>query len=171
MTVIAMDSAPESVRGELTRWFLELKPGVFVGRVNSRIRDLLWKRICETDSAAGAVMVFSAPNEQGFEMKVSGDPKRRVIDFEGIQLITVSEEAHRNTEIEELIGAQEEAKQIRKILHELPDPYKEVFMWRVFGELSFKAIGELYNKTDNWACVTYHRARKMMQHRFGGNQS
>ena len=101
MTVIAMDSASESVRGELTRWFLELKPGVFVGRVNSRIRDLLWKRICETDSAAGAVMVFSAPNEQGFEMKVSGDPKRKVNDFEGIQLITVSEEVYRNTEAEE----------------------------------------------------------------------
>ena len=46
-------------------------------------------------------MVFSAPNEQGFEMKVSGDPKRKVNDFEGIQLITVSEEAHRNTEAEE----------------------------------------------------------------------
>ena len=63
--------------------------------------DLLWKRICETDSAAGAVMVFSAPNEQGFEMKVSGDPKRKVNDFEGIQLITVSEEVYRNTEAEE----------------------------------------------------------------------
>ena len=73
--------------------------------------------------------------------------------------------------VEELIGAQEEAKQIRKILHELPDPYKEVFMWRLFGDLSFNAIGELHNKTANWACVTYHRARKMMQHRFGGNQS
>lgn len=33
-------------------------------------------------------------------------------------------------------------------------------MWRVFGELSFKDIGEIYGKTDNWACVTYHRARK-----------
>lgn len=43
----------------------------------------------------------SAPNEQGFEMKVFGDPKRRVSDFEGIQLITVSEEAYRNTEVEE----------------------------------------------------------------------
>ena len=32
MTVIAMDAAPESVRGELTRWFLELKPGVFIGK-------------------------------------------------------------------------------------------------------------------------------------------
>ena len=46
MTVIVMECAPESVRGELTRWFLELKPGVFVGNVNVRIRELLWKRVC-----------------------------------------------------------------------------------------------------------------------------
>lgn len=67
--------------------------------------------------------------------------------------------------IEEQIGRQDEAQQIRKILHTMPDPYKEVFMWRVFGELSFKEIGALYSKTDNWACVTYHRARKMMKDR------
>lgn len=67
--------------------------------------------------------------------------------------------------IAEQIIAKEEVQQIRKILHELPDPYKEVFMWRVFGELSFKAIGDLYNKTNNWACVTYHRARKMIKGR------
>ena len=90
MTVIVMDGAPESVRGELKRWFLELKPGVFVGRVNVRIRELLWERICSTDRAAGAVMAFSAPTEQGFEMRVQGDPKRRVTDFDGIQLVTVS---------------------------------------------------------------------------------
>ena len=48
MTVIVMDGAPENVRGELKRWFLELKPGVFVGRVNVRIRELLWERICST---------------------------------------------------------------------------------------------------------------------------
>ena len=98
MAVIVMECAPESVRGELTRWFLELKPGVFVGNVNVRIRELLWKRICETDAATGSVMVFSASNEQGFEMKVFGDPKRKVIDFEGIQLITVSEISDNATE-------------------------------------------------------------------------
>ena len=65
--------------------------------------------------------------------------------------------------IEEQVGKHEEARQIRKVLHNLPDPYKEVFMWRVFGELTFKEIGELCGKTDNWACVTYHRARKMIQ--------
>ena len=63
------------------------------------------------------------------------------------------------------IGEQEEARLIRKILHDMSDPYKEVFMWRVFGELSFKEIADLYGKTDNWACVTYHRARKMIKNR------
>lgn len=63
------------------------------------------------------------------------------------------------------ISEQEEARLIRQILHDISDPYKEVFMWRVFGELSFKEIGNLYGKTDNWACVTYHRARKMIQSR------
>jgi len=36
-------------------------------------------------------------------------------------------------------------------------------MWRVLGEMSFKQIGERFQKTENWACVTYHRARKMIQ--------
>lgn len=72
--------------------------------------------------------------------------------------------------IEEQIVIQDEVQQIREILHTMPDPYKEVFMWRVFGELSFKEIGALYSKTDNWACVTYHRARKMIQDKIGGDQ-
>lgn len=92
MTVIAMDNASAGVRGELTRWFLELKPGVFVGKVNVRIREFLWERICENSLADGAVMVCSASNEQGFEMRLTGMPKRRVMDFEGIQLISVNRE-------------------------------------------------------------------------------
>ena len=87
MTVIVMDCAPESVRGELTRWFLELKPGVFVGKVNVRIRDLLWKRICASEDAKGSVMAYQANTEQGFEMRLYGEPKRKVIDIEGVQLI------------------------------------------------------------------------------------
>lgn len=67
--------------------------------------------------------------------------------------------------VEDQVGTQEEARRIRKVLHKTPEPYKEVFMWRVFGELSFKEIGDIYGKTDNWACVTYHRARKMIQSR------
>lgn len=64
---------------------------------------------------------------------------------------------------EEQASRKEDFLRVRKALHDIAEPYKEVFMWRVFGNLSFKEIGELYGKTDNWACVTYHRARKMIQ--------
>ena len=55
--------------------------------------------------------------------------------------------------------SQETAFEIHKILHTLPDPYKEVFSLRAFGELSFRQIGELFGKTESWARVTYHRAK------------
>lgn len=70
-----------------------------------------------------------------------------------------------NALLEKQIITQDETQQLRKILHTIPEPYKEIFMWRVFGELSFQEIGDLYGKTDNWACVTYHRARKIIQSR------
>ena len=89
MVVIAMDNAPQTVRGELTKWFLELKPGVFVGNVNVRIRELLWERVCTTPCADGAVMVYSDNNEQGFSMILSGTPKRTIVDLEGIKLVKI----------------------------------------------------------------------------------
>ena len=59
----------------------------------------------------------------------------------------------------------EDIRQAQKAVHTLPELYREVFMWKVFADLSFKQIGELFHKTDNWACVTYHRARKMIKSR------
>jgi len=55
--------------------------------------------------------------------------------------------------------------EIHRILHSLEEPYKEVFSLRVFGELSFKQIGTILQKTENWARVHYHRARHKKQER------
>ncbi len=65
---------------------------------------------------------------------------------------------------EQIIRA-DEAQRIQKILHTIPEPYKEVFMWRVFADMSFKQIGQIFSKSENWACVTYHRARKQIRER------
>lgn len=54
---------------------------------------------------------------------------------------------------------------IHRILHTLEEPYKEVFQLRVFGELSFKEIGSIFEKTETWARVTYHRAKIMIKER------
>ena len=48
---------------------------------------------------------------------------------------------------------------ILKILHDLEDPYKEIFSLRVYCELSFKQIGEIFGKTESWARVTYYRSK------------
>lgn len=59
----------------------------------------------------------------------------------------------------------DEAKRVQLILDALPQMYRDVFTWRVYAELSFKQIGQIFGKTENWACVTYHRARKMILER------
>ena len=65
--------------------------------------------------------------------------------------------------VEERLARSETAMHLQSLLHLLPEPYKEVFMWRTYAELSFKQIGQMFGKTDNWACVTYHRARTMLK--------
>ena len=54
---------------------------------------------------------------------------------------------------------------IHLVLHELDEPYKEVFELRCFGELSFRQIGTIFRKTESWARVTYHRAKLKIQER------
>ena len=56
---------------------------------------------------------------------------------------------------------------IHLALHGLEEPHREVFELRVFGELGFREIGMIFGKTENWARVTYHRARIKLQERMG----
>lgn len=60
---------------------------------------------------------------------------------------------------------------VHRVLHSMEEPYKEVFQLRVFGELSFRAIGDLFGKTENWARVTYHRAKLKIQERMDSHES
>ena len=71
--------------------------------------------------------------------------------------------AEQGVSFEEQLFRHDTAIQIQKILHDIPEPYKEVFMWRVYAELSFKQIGQMFGKSENWACVTYHRAQNKIK--------
>ena len=72
---------------------------------------------------------------------------------------------------ETTVEEQETTLQIHLILHDLQEPYKEVFQLRVFGELPFSQIGYIFGKTENWARVTYHRARLKIQERMKKNEA
>ena len=67
---------------------------------------------------------------------------------------------------EEAADTRDRAARLRAIAERLPEPYREVFRLRAFGELPYKDIGSLCGKTANWACVTCHRAREMIRRRW-----
>ena len=67
--------------------------------------------------------------------------------------------------IEQTASDHDSSLRIHLALHALEEPYREVFELRVFGELSFREIGMIFGKTENWARVTYHRARLKLQER------
>ena len=79
--------------------------------------------------------------------------------------VAETEEKASGISVESAVMNEDSAFQIHQVLHNLEEPYKEVFQLRVFGELSFQKIGKLFGKTENWARVTYHRARLKIQER------
>ncbi|MFN8079392.1 MAG: type I-E CRISPR-associated endoribonuclease Cas2e [Kineosporiaceae bacterium] len=86
MVVVILTAAPVGLRGQLTRWLLEVAPGVFVGYLPARVRDLLWARITGELEAGKALMIYSRPGEQRLAFRASGHewiPE----DHEGIYLM------------------------------------------------------------------------------------
>jgi len=68
-----------------------------------------------------------------------------------------------SADIGDALSNRQEALEIHKRLHTLGEPYKEVFSLRMFGELPFADIADLFGKTESWARVTYHRAKLMIR--------
>ncbi|MBD2895640.1 CRISPR-associated endoribonuclease Cas2 [Actinomadura sp. RB99] len=87
MIVLSTTAVPDYVRGSLTRWLTEPAPGLYVGTVSARVRDELWKAVTEAVGDGAAVLVHPATTEQGFTIKTAGERRRRIADFDGLQLV------------------------------------------------------------------------------------
>lgn len=87
MVVMILERVPPSLRGELTRWFLEPQAGVFVGRVSALVRDKLWEKACAQAKGGGCLILYSSDNEQGFKVRSWGRTARVIDDFEGLYLV------------------------------------------------------------------------------------
>ncbi len=83
---------------------------------------------------------------------------RRSISLEEVPVEAVSDSA----EPEKLLLIKSEAERALEAVKSLPESLREVFMWRHYGELGFREIGAAFGKSENWACVSYHRARKQL---------
>lgn len=83
MIVIVLSSCPAGLRGDLTKWVLEISAGVYVGNVSARVRELLWQRIEETSGTGQALMVWPAQNEQRLRFRTK-EHKWEPVDFDGV---------------------------------------------------------------------------------------
>jgi len=90
MLVMILEKVPVSLRGELSRWLLEPRPGVFVGKVSAMVRDRLWTKCCtKATHKGGVIQVWNTNNEQGYDIRTYGRTKREVVDHEGLKLVFV----------------------------------------------------------------------------------
>ncbi|MBQ3782896.1 MAG: type I-E CRISPR-associated endoribonuclease Cas2 [Lachnospiraceae bacterium] len=97
MITINVTNCPQNLRGDLTKWLIEIDSGVYVGKVNAKVRDELWKRVCNNIKSGQAVMVYSTNNEQGYDFKVHNS-ERMVVDYDGINLVKIPIKRNQSSE-------------------------------------------------------------------------
>lgn len=86
-TIVVLIAAPPGLRGHLTRWLIEVAPGVFVGNPSARVRDNLWPVLAERVGDGQAVMIEPATNEQGWSFRTAGQDRWHPVDLDGLMLV------------------------------------------------------------------------------------
>ncbi|MDW8091981.1 MAG: type I-E CRISPR-associated endoribonuclease Cas2e [Meiothermus sp.] len=116
MVVIVLENVPKRLRGELSRWMLEVSTGVFVGSMTALVRDLLWEKCVEKKTAGRVCMMYRTNNEQGFEVRTHGDTTRILVDFDGLTLVAV-----KNAEWQRIHAKRKKPKATENLEKENPD--------------------------------------------------
>lgn len=86
MIVLALSDCPAKLRGDLSKWLVEINTNVYVGTVSARVRERLWERICENVKNGQATMVYPDANEQKMSFKVH-NTSWEIVDFDGVKLM------------------------------------------------------------------------------------
>lgn len=87
MLVIVLEDAPPRLRGHLTRLFLEVRAGVYVGDYSARTRERIWETVQREVGTGNAVIVWSSPTDTGFDFDTCGENRRIPIDLDGLKLV------------------------------------------------------------------------------------
>ena len=110
MMVLVVTACPAGLRGDLSKWLIELTPGTFVGRPTARVRELLWERTVDLCKDGRALLVYSAANEQGMEFRTHRHHWEPT-DFDGVTLMM---RPHKPKQMKRRTGWSK-ARQARKI--------------------------------------------------------
>lgn len=94
MMVIVVENAPPRLRGRLAAWLLEVRAGVYVGEYSARTRQRIWEQVEAAIGEGDGVLVWTAPNDQGFDFFTVGRNRRTPMDFDGLKLVAFKPEAN-----------------------------------------------------------------------------
>jgi len=89
VVIFVLQSVPASLRGELTRWMVEPRAGVFIGKPSAMVRERLWSLVLRRARIGGGLLIHTTDTEQGFRMESFGNTDRSVRDFDGLSLIQI----------------------------------------------------------------------------------
>ena len=88
MLVVVTENVPPRLRGRMAIWLLEVRAGVYVGDVSTRIREMIWQQITSLADEGNVVMAWTTNTESGFEFQTWGKNRRVPVDFDGLRLVT-----------------------------------------------------------------------------------
>ena len=88
MLAIVVENAPPRIRGRLAIWLLEVRAGVYVGKVSRRIREMIWDQLEQGIEDGNVVMVWSTNNEAGFDFMTLGKNRRIPKEMDGVKLVS-----------------------------------------------------------------------------------
>ena len=88
MLAIVVENAPPRLRGRLAIWLLEVRAGVYVGKVSRRMREMIWIHVTKGIGDGNAVMVWSTNTESGYDVMTLGENRRIPVEMDGIKLVS-----------------------------------------------------------------------------------
>jgi len=88
MLAIVVENVPPRLRGRLALWLLEVRAGVYIGKVSRRVREMIWDNIEKGLEEGNAVMVWSTNAESGFDFMTLGANRRIPKEMDGVKLVS-----------------------------------------------------------------------------------
>lgn len=93
MTVITLQNSTAALRGDLSKWMQEIATGVYVGNLNAKVRESLWKRVKDSVGLGQATLTHYSRCELGYKI-YTYNSKRTIIDYDGLQLVNFPSVTH-----------------------------------------------------------------------------
>jgi CRISPR-associated protein Cas2 len=98
MLVIVVENVPPRLRGRLAVWLLEVRAGVYVGKVSRRVREMIWSTVIKGAEEGNAVMAWSTNTESGFDFVTWGSNRREPVEVDGLKLVSFLPELSEDSE-------------------------------------------------------------------------